>query len=373
MWAVCVSCQARKYKAAFSKSQWKKAHGAKRCKICVANVEKVELARRLTSFSITGIPAPQSTIDHPSGEAVHPFVPHMSLEQAQQLKVFDRIDHRDTVGRFVLATIMEKQGMNLKIHYVKWPRKWDAWSDFTKELHRFAIAGSIFRRKARRFSNPKVGDYIDINPKCRHPGWKCGEIRIVDDISGQVQVVYEELDKKYLCWAHLDDTSEIAAFDTKSSTAVMDGPGDTIELDEEKSKRISKVEIAQRLRAMGFSPYYTQHAFEVYEMNFGNNFYDLEVVTEIASSLMAKDRKKKPHIREELKEQRVEDVRELREQNEQLKTNVRVLEDEKMELLRTIEALKEENTVLRLSALDNRHPVDEVHAQEVEGANTIGS
>ena len=58
----------------------------------------------------------------------------------------------------------------------------------------------------------KKGDYVDINPIHRHPGWKCGEIRRLDQKSGQVQVVYESMDKNYLYWAHLDDEAQIAEF-----------------------------------------------------------------------------------------------------------------------------------------------------------------
>eukprot|EP01084_Bolivina_argentea_P078937 143255_1 len=47
-----------------------------------------------------------------------PFTLHMTLDQAQKLRIHDKIDHRDQVGRFVYATVLEKQGTNLKIHYV---------------------------------------------------------------------------------------------------------------------------------------------------------------------------------------------------------------------------------------------------------------
>ena len=44
--------------------------------------------------------------------------------QAKKLKVRDKIDHRDQDGKFVYATIMDKQGTNLKIHYDGWSTKW---------------------------------------------------------------------------------------------------------------------------------------------------------------------------------------------------------------------------------------------------------
>merc|ERR1719410_1810117 len=39
-----------------------------------------------------------------------PFESHMTLQDAFKLKIHDKIDHRDQVGRFVFATVSEKQG-----------------------------------------------------------------------------------------------------------------------------------------------------------------------------------------------------------------------------------------------------------------------
>ena len=153
-----------------------------------------------------------------NGDSMPIFESHMPLQDAFKLKIHDKLDHRDQVGRFVYATVSEKQGSNLKIHYDGWSRKWDTWSDFQKEIHRFAKAGSISKRPAHRFKQLKKGDYVDINPTQRHPGWKCGEIRRLDQKSGQVQVVYESADKNYLYWAHLDHKEEIAEFTSKSGT-----------------------------------------------------------------------------------------------------------------------------------------------------------
>ena len=166
--------------------------------------------------STSGSPQKKATS---SGSGNMPtFESHMQLQDAFKLKVHDKIDHRDQVGRFVYATVSEKQGTNLKIHYDGWSRKWDTWSDFQKEIHRFAKAGSISKRPAHRFKQLKKGDYVDINPTQRHPGWKCGEIRRLDQKSGQVQVVYESADKNYLYWAHLDNKHEIAEFTSRSGT-----------------------------------------------------------------------------------------------------------------------------------------------------------
>ncbi len=62
------------------------------------------------------------------------------------------------------ATVGEKQATNLKIHYDGWSRKWDTWSDFNLEIHRFAVAASIGKRPSHRFHQLKKGDYVNINP-----------------------------------------------------------------------------------------------------------------------------------------------------------------------------------------------------------------
>eukprot|EP01084_Bolivina_argentea_P067712 123261_1 len=75
-----------------------------------------------------------------------PYVPHLELQDVFKLQINDAIDHRDEFGEFVLATITHKHGTILKIHYDGWDDKWDTWSDFEKELHRFAKPSSISKR-----------------------------------------------------------------------------------------------------------------------------------------------------------------------------------------------------------------------------------
>eukprot|EP01083_Nonionella_stella_P191531 708832_1 len=65
-------------------------------------------------------------------------IQHMTLEQANKLRINDKLDHCDLAYRFVSATVTDKQGTHLKIHYDGWSRKWDTWSDFSSEIHRFA-------------------------------------------------------------------------------------------------------------------------------------------------------------------------------------------------------------------------------------------
>lgn len=138
----------------------------------------------------------------------------MTMQDALKLQVGDTIDYRDKEGLYVQGTVWGKQGTNLKIR-----NHWDTWTDFSKELHRFAVAGSISKRKAHRFGFMKKGDYVDINPSLTHPGWKEGEFQRLDDKSGQAQLRYTWRGNKYLYWSHLDNEAEIAVYKTKSNTS----------------------------------------------------------------------------------------------------------------------------------------------------------
>ena len=146
-----------------------------------------------------------------------PFKSHMGMNEAMKLRVGDKIDYRDQVGRFLHAIIIQKNGTNLKVRYDGLSEKWDSWSDFTKELFRFAAPRSISKRPAHRFKCIKLGSYIDVNPKQMHSGWKRGEVKRLHKTSGQVLIGYHNADEAKDClnWAHLDDETEIAPYLTK--------------------------------------------------------------------------------------------------------------------------------------------------------------
>eukprot|EP01083_Nonionella_stella_P193836 715418_1 len=126
----------------------------------------------------------------------------MTLERATQLKVNDKIDHRDCAGRYQKATIKDKQGDYYKIHYNGWSRKWDILSNYRTQLHRFAEYGSISQRPAHRLKHVKQGDTILINTQS---GWIPGRIERTDAHSGQVHVYFET----GRSWEHLDDVTRI--------------------------------------------------------------------------------------------------------------------------------------------------------------------
>ena len=139
-----------------------------------------------------------------------PFESHMSIQKASKLEIGDKIDHRRANGQFVIATIADKeqqQETNLKIRY---DHDDVEWSDFEQEIYRFAKPGSISKRLAdHRHKATKIGDKIFINPIHTHPGWKWGEIRDLDEDSGQVWVGYFYHDRYHSYWTHLDNKQEI--------------------------------------------------------------------------------------------------------------------------------------------------------------------
>eukprot|EP01084_Bolivina_argentea_P265486 450025_1 len=149
------------------------------------------------------------------------------MSDASKLKINDKIDHRDEVGRVVYSAVIDKKGTNIKIHYDKWSHKWDTCIDllfYEQTQHRIAKAGSISQRRAHRFTHLKKGDYINVNlPK---HGWTHGEIKRFDrnSNSGQVQVEYKYENKTYCHWAHLDDPEEIAVRHNREQfTLLIDG------------------------------------------------------------------------------------------------------------------------------------------------------
>ncbi len=63
-----------------------------------------------------GIPKQQPLSDQTNNKSS--FISHMCLEDAMKLSINDKIDHRDIAGAFYPATIQEKDGTKLKIHYM---------------------------------------------------------------------------------------------------------------------------------------------------------------------------------------------------------------------------------------------------------------
>jgi len=152
------------------------------------------------------------------------FKSHMSIIEASQLRIHQKIDHRDTEGRFIKAAIIDKKKSNLKIHYFGWDSEWDVWSDYKKELFRFANYKSISERPQHRFLRLQKGDNIQMNPM--NKGWKVCEIIGFD--LGQIEVVYNTPKINCHFWSHIDNQNEVVILPTALHTNVVN----------ERSKRV---------------------------------------------------------------------------------------------------------------------------------------
>jgi len=211
------------------------------------------------------------------------FPSHLSLDEAYQLQIGDKVDHRDELGRFVYAEVAQKQGTVLKIHYVGWSEKWDKWSDFKQELHRFAKAGAISQRPASSLLHLKIEDVVEMNPTHKHAGWRTGTVRKIDQKSGQIQVMYEFNGQQHLYWLHRDNAAEIKQ-NSGSGAKSFAQP-------QQPQKQQSKGDIRQELTMMGFDLSYIDRAIKLCERNYILG-YDTQFITELIVRLQEKDAKK---------------------------------------------------------------------------------
>ena len=139
-----------------------------------------------------------------------PFVKHMTLQQAVKLRVGDEIDHQNVCYHFWPGIVKEIKHSSLKIHYEGCDEKYDEWSDYKKELHRFAVRDSITTRKAHRLTELKIKDWVNVNPLRwdADVGWMPAEITNMDDAGGQIEVILKPNyfdNRKRWYWVHLDN------------------------------------------------------------------------------------------------------------------------------------------------------------------------
>eukprot|EP01084_Bolivina_argentea_P160746 279885_1 len=109
----------------------------------------------------------------------------MSVSELENLQINNKIDHRNTAGKFIGATIIDKNGMKLKIHYEDIDNhQHDIWSDFSIERHKFAKYGTISKYVSKILSDLEIDDDVDINPMYNgHDGWRSGAIEEIDEKS----------------------------------------------------------------------------------------------------------------------------------------------------------------------------------------------
>eukprot|EP01083_Nonionella_stella_P166374 556085_1 len=158
------------------------------------------------------------------------------------LSVGDHLDHRDNVGRFATAVIVEidKHRKKVKLHYIGWQPKWDLWCELDRDSGqqiRFCSAGSISTRQIHRVAFAKKSRDAELKNmmvRCRlalywyrnHPNvsdydineWREATIKRVDKHSGQVQLVVRIEHKDYLWWVHLDCVDEVQTYDANNLT-----------------------------------------------------------------------------------------------------------------------------------------------------------
>mmetsp|Transcript_43677 Transcript_43677/g.72135 ORF Transcript_43677/g.72135 Transcript_43677/m.72135 type:complete len:584 (+) Transcript_43677:45-1796(+) len=147
------------------------------------------------------------------------FKPHMTFAEAHQLKIGGKIDHRNSGGKFVMATITHQSHSGVfKLHYDGMDVRNDTQCSYINALHLFAVAGSISRRPAHRLRYIKHGSFVDINVP-QHPGWRKAECVGLCSRSGQIQVQYlldisegKSSPLKWTTWVHLDNSKEVSRF-----------------------------------------------------------------------------------------------------------------------------------------------------------------
>ena len=184
------------------------------------------LDSRSTSDSVNQTNSRRSRSNNQS--ELKPFASHMTLSEVQSLRLFDAVDHRDSVGKFCTATIVEvdpsRDGM-VKVHYDGYPDHHDIWCNVKQELFRFAKYRSISRRfqaQTDLYTDPRVlhrdrlsvGDIVDINPMHTEYGGNLhrGIINQFDRKSDQIQVAFKPnmTSTDYvLYWSHIDNNDEL--------------------------------------------------------------------------------------------------------------------------------------------------------------------
>eukprot|EP01084_Bolivina_argentea_P124863 221259_1 len=169
------------------------------------------------------------------------YVQHMSIEQASKLTINDKIDHRDRVGRFLEALIVDMKGSMLKIRYAGFGD--EVWSDYKKELNKFATYKSISKRSELLPNNRFLVDYkkhrrfYDILP-AGGKEWKLGEVIEFDRKSGQVKFFYYM--KGYrMWWIHCDNEKELQPLNTKQLRSSPNKTYKEVINDKEESKYLS--------------------------------------------------------------------------------------------------------------------------------------
>eukprot|EP01084_Bolivina_argentea_P261502 441939_1 len=193
---------------------------------------------------------------------------NMTIDQISELQEYDKVDIRHQQGAYILATILEKEGTFLKIHYDidGKDHKNDQTINYLSATNRFVNAFRMSSRKANRLTEVKKGDFVNINPRHTQPQhkWQCGKVTGTHE--GHVRVDYIVDGHKYFYWVHLDNKLEIDRcwYHITSKALSMDDQKDHINAN---FKRCSYHEIGRTLINIG----YPDHAvITALQLNAGN-------------------------------------------------------------------------------------------------------
>eukprot|EP01083_Nonionella_stella_P036679 100079_1 len=187
-------------------------------------------------FAITQSNTPQTEQNQnktPEPTVNKPFVPHMSVEQANALRIGDTIDYRLESGKFVYAMVSEKRKCYLTLkHNDDKGMVVESQCDYTQHIYRFAQASTITQRECTDsdLMALQVNDNIEVNPiHTPHLGWKLGRIMRFDCHHMQklqVQIEYEDENKtKHTYWTHLDNHNEVQILGTNIFDDICDDDG----------------------------------------------------------------------------------------------------------------------------------------------------
>jgi len=151
---------------------------------------------------------------------LHPektILQRLTRKEAKLLDVGSTVDHRDNVGRFLPATIIENDKTNgiWKLHYPGWNSKFDVTIKYKDEINNLAPNNSLSCLGSKNLSLLKKDDHVKVYVE--ELGWVSGEIRKFHNdkrtnqaISAQVQVAYRHPSyrNKRLQWFHIDNEDE---------------------------------------------------------------------------------------------------------------------------------------------------------------------
>lgn len=184
-----------------------------------------------SEYAVVGGPEGADSTETSSEEFRFKRIPYKTPAEVTDLRVGQFVDHRDVIGKFVAAEVIDRKGEAVKLHYLKWPSKWDRWVNVNDpHVHKdFAVFQSIVKEKPPINGLPfSVGDYIEARPmyyrKDVNTNWAFCEIKRIDKMQMQVCIDIPHY-KSRLYWLYAADIDEVKLMDSGLPPAKSE-PGD---------------------------------------------------------------------------------------------------------------------------------------------------